>query len=1543
MKRLPVFALLVLTFTGTIAAQAPDNSPDKLLGRRPYASYFDADIDSVNTYNGNLLLDITLFTLPGRELPVDLRVTYNSKGWQAYYQQGIYHGGTRVHTPVGQVYLNLNLVSCELYSPYPETYYEEWEPSGLWIDGAGIYHSYTAGLVSMYRLAEEGACADPPYSAVYELSPATAGDPWMITEGAASAKIVFKDGSVLDGSSGRLITPNGNFLDGLQDTLGRTIVFSTNQPGPTPPLCDYTSTAPVPYYKRYTIKDASGQDQTYTLNFENNHFTANPVEGCWEHLDGWLTSIVLPNGQSYQFEYANYQGYLTKVTLPSGAYIRYDYYGGNQTGVFGHDYVTERHVSADGTSGSEKTWTYSRVDYPTTREVTVTSPESHQVKHTFNSLGQETQTVYLDSSGTLQTITTTWTNGRPSQIDTQTGSATRRTTMGWFTWTGGDFLSYQEDTDWALVPRTKVNYFYHQFPGSILLRPLSTELLEWNGSQYERKGLTEFVYDQYSVQATPSNVPNKTSPPHYDRGNPTTIRRYKDLTNYIEEHLYYDDVGNVVQAVDALNHSTTFDYTDNFTQNPSFPTHAFLKKATNHLNQSYVTNKYDYNTGLLKSVLDTRTNLETTMSYDSLNRLTGVSEQASQRVTTYTYTDTTPKVTEEVLVAAGQTRKVETIMDKLYRPLQVTLFDPDGDVKVDTLYDDDGRVWKASLPYRGAAASAWTETTYDGLGRPKRITNPDSTYVDFSYADNQVTTTDEAGIPRRVTYNAAGQLSMVEELNPEEPNPTLSTNPLVTTYAYEVFGPLKQVTQGAQTRTFTYDWLGRLTQEVHPETGSTTYAYYPDGTATRTDARGIVTNYVPDEIGRLEDVTYNDGTPPVHYDYDLNGFTGFLTNVSVSGVAASSFEYFNSGLLKKETVTLLDGVSGSFVSEYTYDYDGRLLTAKYPSGRIVEMTYDSSGNSASDRLDSLGHKLNPTAQAVPLLQSIQDNAAGLITGRTLVSPTLEPSVVETRQFNARNQLTRIAAAANGAALLDLGYGYGSNVGRIRSRTDAIQPEHSANYSFDELYRLENVTGGDSSWSIAWTLDRYGNRTTQTPTGLASGRVGSPSLTYADNKISGWGYDAAGNLTNDGVGGHNYTYDAENRLIQIDSSAIQYAYDYAGRRIKRTVSGTTTYYFYGLTGLMSEFSTQSGPTGAASTDRLQYRVGEQTGTAVMLVDPDGTPRENNRVFPFGEPWLSFTSSNNSEKFTTYQHDGESDLDYAMARYYASRNGRFMTPDPGHVGANVGNPQSWNVYTYAGNDPVNAVDPSGLEPTCYLDGIETECGFAERLLMNGAAAQCPDNLCSFIYGGQYYQFVAAAGGASGYVEFQDLANLYESGGNLFLLPGGGSGGAALGDPAGQAGSGQAGGGSGGVWRGFVNVLGYIWNGPNTVLGTAYGLIGIPTGGIGFEHGQLQFRGNLLQRLLSGNSGAITLGDAGIYPSGFGPQTPGTSGPTAQTVGLEESYHSRQGRILGPAYLPANLVGGILGLIVNGSWHGGPIPPFNGANFMERGPHANPPRRW
>lgn len=72
-----------------------------------------------------------------------------------------------------------------------------------------------------------------------------------------------------------------------------------------------------------------------------------------------------------------------------------------------------------------------------------------------------------------------------------------------------------------------------------------------------------------------------------------------------------------------------------------------------------------------------------------------------------------------------------------------------------------------------------------------------------------------------------------------EPNPTLST-PLTTNYTH--YAALREVNQSELVRTFTYDWLGRMLNETHPESGSTKYTPYANGSVhTRTDARGAVT------------------------------------------------------------------------------------------------------------------------------------------------------------------------------------------------------------------------------------------------------------------------------------------------------------------------------------------------------------------------------------------------------------------------------------------------------------------------------------------------------------------------------------------------------------------------------------------------------------------------------------------------------------------------------------------------------------------------------
>jgi hypothetical protein len=76
-----------------------------------------------------------------------------------------------------------------------------------------------------------------------------------------------------------------------------------------------------------------------------------------------------------------------------------------------------------------------------------------------------------------------------------------------------------------------------------------------------------------------------------DRGNVTSIRRYSGSatvalcsssgTGYVEEHFHYDDVGNVVEYLDPLGHSTTFSYADRFDDNTNHHTYAFPTDVAN--------------------------------------------------------------------------------------------------------------------------------------------------------------------------------------------------------------------------------------------------------------------------------------------------------------------------------------------------------------------------------------------------------------------------------------------------------------------------------------------------------------------------------------------------------------------------------------------------------------------------------------------------------------------------------------------------------------------------------------------------------------------------------------------------------------------------------------------------------------------------------------------------------------------------------------------------------------------------------------------------
>jgi len=213
-------------------------------------------------------------------------------------------------------------------------------------------------------------------------------------------------------------------------------------------------------------------------------------------------------------------------------------------------------------------------------------------------------------------------------------------------------------------------------------------------------------------------------------------------------------------------------------------------------------------------------------------------------------------------------------------------------------------------------------------------------------------------------------------------------------------------------------------------------------------------------------------------------------------------------------------------------------------------------------------------------------------------------------------------------------------------------------------------------------------------------------TVNNNRIDGYSYDASGDLLNDGS--HQYTYDAENRVWQVDGGATAtYVYDANGRRVRKTTaSGGSVDYLYDLAG---NVITELGPAGAWNRGEI-YAGGHHLATyslaTTFFIHADwlGTERVRSSVagavyetcasLPFGDGLGCSTADTSPLHFTGKEHDWESGLDNFGARYDASSLGRFMSPDAGAF--HWGNPQSLNRYIYTLDNPLRFVDPDGLDP-------------------------------------------------------------------------------------------------------------------------------------------------------------------------------------------------------------------------------------------------------
>ena len=425
---------------------------------------------------------------------------------------------------------------------------------------------------------------------------------------------------------------------------------------------------------------------------------------------------------------------------------------------------------------------------------------------------------------------------------------------------------------------------------------------------------------------------------------------------------------------------------------------------------------------------------------------------------------------------------------------------------------------------------------------------------------------------------------------------------------------------------------------------------------------------------------------------------------------------------------------------YNYNLDGSVLTTSLPTSGANTLTLNyqqgSAGRPLSMNETGFSYNLLDKAKYTPAGQlcNLLGTFAGLWTSTASFNSRLQPATYYAVDIasNAPPPVPvppppcaasgLIAGTGTGWVLnaLVLNYSYldpkGHNNGDVMSITNVLDTTRSQSFTYDSLNRLAtaqtastHATSAANCWAETYGYDAWGNLTSLGPNTVTQSAYigclqesGLSTTATAQNRLAFLSYDSAGNvISNPGVG--SYTYDAENHLAS--TAGVNYTYDGDGKRVMKS---NGTIYWYGTnsdpleeTDLSGNFQTAYIYFNGKRAARYLAAGGEQD---FYFTDALGSSRtvfslagwNISDFYPFGGERVISAGTPNHYKFTGKERDSESGLDNFGARYDSSQFGRFMTPDPVlSTPVHIINPQRWNKYAVALNNPISYVDPDGRD--------------------------------------------------------------------------------------------------------------------------------------------------------------------------------------------------------------------------------------------------------
>jgi len=676
----------------------------------------------------------------------------------------------------------------------------------------------------------------------------------------------------------------------------------------------------------------------------------------------------------------------------------------------------------------------------------------------------------------------------------------------------------------------------------------------------------------------------------------------------------------------------------------------------------------------------------TTMTYDAhgnlLSRSRPLIGTSEVETTTYTYGD--PSDPGDVTAMTDPEGHIWHYAYDKYGDLTSTT-DPDGDETTST-YNADG--WKLSeVSPRGNASGKPAEYTtsfaYNSFGQVIKTVDPlgHTTTNEYDPDQNLIATTDPDGNTTRYSYDAAGEQIAVQRANGS-----------TTRTTYWPDGSVKeQINAGGHATRYEYNALGQQIAVTDPLGRTTRYTYDGVGNElTMTDPEGQVTTMTYDADNEQTSISYSDSkTPNVSsITYNTDGERTGMTD----GTGTWTWNWDSLHRLTSAT----EGNNGTV--SYRYDLRGLPTEITYPNGKTVARSYDTAG-----RLTSVKdwHKNVTMFHYNADGDLIEQVAAGITDHFSFNQADETMSIADdkgtTSIFTANytrdadGQLTSDSSAPSSqdsyayTALNQLCY-----AGNTNSEPCTTPPSGASAYKYDESENLtqngETMQAFDAANQLCWSAP------TTSSTNCAAPPVGATTYSYnargdrigvkpASEPVSTLSYDQANQLTGFTQGGTtaSYTYNGDGLRMSkiVNKKRTDFAWD-ESEELPLLLEAGKTAYVYGPEGLAVEQITGS---------KAEWLHHDQLGSTRLITNSSGAVTGTYTYNPWGKAISHTGTATTSLQFDGQYTDAESGYQYLRARYYDPGTGQFLTVDPAVE-------MTDSPYGYASDDPLNAVDMSGL---------------------------------------------------------------------------------------------------------------------------------------------------------------------------------------------------------------------------------------------------------